>query len=235
MFVWGVEGNSKILQSLLSQFNSSVDSNLMKEFMDDPPSAVCKHVSIGSNALEHAITVRSEKATRFVLESADKIEITIQISDKVVEQLLISFDDQKCRRLIKMILDYKIVIVYQDTEKGFVQIQDFAKNIISEGENHRSSLVKRDEFDSLNLPIESEEEKKRSSFAIQKEEAQTDTIIETKEIDHTFYLPSRIADVGEYIARPQLLEIAFRSRIFNRDKDLELVEFLFPDIYNLTK
>ena len=64
MFVWGVEGNSKILQSLLSQFDSSVDSNLMKEFMDDPPSAVCKHASIGSNALEHAITVRSEKATK---------------------------------------------------------------------------------------------------------------------------------------------------------------------------
>ena len=134
-----------------------------------------------------------------------------------------------------MILGYKIVIVYQDTEKGFIQIQDFAKNIISEGENHLSSLVKRDEFDSLNLPIESEEKKKRSSFTAQKEEAQTDTIIDTKEIDHTFYLPSRIADVGEYITRPQLLEIAFRSRIYNRDKDLELVEFLFPDIYNLTK
>ena len=203
--------------------------------MDDPPSAVCKHASIGSSALEHAITVRSEKATRFVLESADRIETTLLISDKVVEQLLISFDDQKCRKLIKMILDYKIVIVYQDTEKGFIQIQDFAKNIISEGENRRSSLVKRDEFDSLNLPIESEEEKKRSSFTAQKEEAQTDTIIDTKEIDHTFYLPSRIADVGEYIARSQLLEIAFRSRIFNRDKDLELVEFLFPNIYNLTK
>ena len=119
MYVWGVEGNSKILQSLFSQFDSSVDPNLKKEFVDDPPSAVCKHVSIGSNALEHAITVRSEKATRFVLESADKIGITLQISDKVIEQLLISFDDQECGRLIKMIIDYKIVIVYQDTEKGF--------------------------------------------------------------------------------------------------------------------
>ena len=120
-------------------------------------------------------------------------------------------------------------------KKDFFLVQDFAKYIISRGENRRSSLVKRDEFDRLNLPIESEEEKKRSSFAIQKEEAQTDTIIETKEIDSTFYLPSRIADVGEYIARSQLLEIAFRSRIFNRDKDPELVEFLFPDIYNLMK
>ena len=53
--------------------------------------------------------------------------------------------------------------------------------------------------------------------------------------DYTFLLPPRIAKDGEFMERSHLLEVAFRSRLFDRDKDIELVETFYPDIYNLTQ
>ena len=54
-------------------------------------------------------------------------------------------------------------------------------------------------------------------------------------INCTFSLPPRIAKDGEFMEWSHLLEVAFRSTQFDRDKDLELVETFYPTLYNLVQ
>ena len=131
MFVWGVENRKDIFESVQSKFESVIDDDILNEFMEDHENAL-KNPMIGNTALEHALSIKSLIFVQYILDASENIEIQLSISDKIIEKLLISFEDQEWIEIINYILLIKnIVLVYQeqDFNKFHGEVKNFRKDI----------------------------------------------------------------------------------------------------------
>ena len=91
---------------------------------------------IGTITLEHVVATKSVAVIRYVLESSNRIGISILISDLSVETLLILFKNSNCNDIIHLLLRNQVVLVYQKRENEFKKLQNEAGNIMTVIEDH---------------------------------------------------------------------------------------------------
>ena len=113
-----------------------VDPAIIEEFTKDPAQGLFMNSIVGTIALEHVVATKSVAAIRYVLESSNRIGISISISDLSVEKLLISFKDSNCNDIIHLLLRHQVVLVYQKRENEFKNLQNEAGNIMTVIEDH---------------------------------------------------------------------------------------------------
>ena len=227
MFVWGVENRKDIFESVQSNFGSAIDDDILSEFMKDHENAL-KHPKIGNIALEHALSTKSITALEYILEASEIIGIQWSISDKIIEELLIKFEDRKWNDIIRYLLHFKnIVLVYR--EQDFNKFQDGVKKF-------------RKNIEESKLPQDKKQKLSNHTSKTQTKEDQNEMVCD-KDIknaaikwkDPTYSLPHRIAKAGEFIESVHLVEIAFRCEQFNWEKEEKLIKSFYPEFHKLTK
>lgn len=162
MFVWGAENNKKLWEIISSVNTSLVDPQLKSDFLKDPAQGLIKYSIIATIALEHAVATQSVATAKYILENSEIIGVNASISDKTVEKLLISFKDPTCIQIIKLLLDYKVVLAYQnwDLEPSSEQDETYSlTKIIQEHIEINESNTQILKLKGLGNPREEQKEK----------------------------------------------------------------------------
>ena len=226
MFVWGVGNRKDIFKSVRLNFGKAIDDNIFSEFMEDHENAL-KNPKIGNTAFEYALSTKSLTSVQNILDASEIREIQLSISDKIIEKLLISFEDKEWFDIIQYLLEIKnIVLVYQkqDFNKFHNEVKNFRKDI----EECKSPRDRN--RNGYNLTLKQINEDQNEEWCEKDIE-----IAEIKLKYPTYSLPHRIAKAGEFIVREHLIEIAFRCEQFNRKKDMNLIKSFYPEFHKLTK